>query len=1094
MKQRLTMILVSLFCFVGMAMAQVEANGVVVSSDDGEPVVGATVKVAGSDKGVITDIDGHFVITVPSKNSNLEFTYVGMESKTMKAAQNMRVELEADESLLDEVMVIGYGTSKRSAFTGAAAEVKAEDISKHVSSTATSAIVGKMAGVTATSSSGAPGSSPVIRVRGIGSMSASSAPLYIVDGAPLDGAVADINPGDIESISVLKDASASAIYGARGGNGVVIITTKHAKAGRDPQITVDAKWGSNSRLVPNYDVITSPEEYYEQVYKGLWGSKYYHGSTAEAAHDFANANLLNRNNGGVGYQVFTIPEGQRLVGTNFKFNPNATKGYTDGTYYYEPDNWYDEAFHNSFRQEYNASVSGATGRLSYYAGVGYLDDGGMVSNSQYQRYNGRANVSYQIREWFKFTSNMNFTHTDAKSPSTSTQYGSSGNIFYIANSMGPIYPLYVRNADGSIKMKDGLKVYDRNQTNQKRPSIVGNAIGDNEIDTKNTARDYFMGTWQADVTPFKGMTLTAALTAQNINSRYNALYSPFGSNAAYDGIVYVESNRYFSTNQLYTANYQTTIAEKHNINVIAGYEQYNIKEQEMSGENSHLFSPFIAELNNALGKADMSVSSSTTSYMTEGFLARASYDYDERYYLSGSIRREASSRFAPGHRWGTFGSIGAAWQMNKEAFLEDVSWINLLKLKASWGSNGNDNLGDYFVWADRYGSSYNEDTGEYSLTLVQKGNEDLTWEKNKSWNVGVDFSFFNYRLNGSIDFYRRNTTDMLYNRRIPLSSGLPVSRYPLNVGNMYNQGLELTLEYTPIKTKNIEWSINLNATTNKNKITALDSTVPEEGLTYSDQIIRVGGSIYDAYLLKYAGVFTNPENDPKLEGDKGKAMYYKKVMVDKKDANGNVVLDENGKAKQVWNGETTTTLDYTDADQFDLGSTLADLTGGFGTTLNLYGFDISAQFTYSLGGKIYDGSYQRTMGFEPGSNMHKDLRNCWSEENSNSNLPRWSSAAADDGLLVGSQTPIDYFLTSSNYLCLSNLTVGYSVPKKLLRTLDIRGLRVYFAGENLFLLTARQGLDPRYNYGIGSMTSGSGMISDAYAAGRSVTAGITVTF
>ncbi|MCQ2244601.1 MAG: TonB-dependent receptor [Bacteroidaceae bacterium] len=1085
MKQRLTMILVSLFCFVGMAMAQVEANGVVVSSDDGEPVVGATVKVAGSDKGVITDVDGHFAITVPSKNSNIEFSYVGMESKTMKAAQNMRVALDADESLLDEVMVIGYGTSKRSAFTGAAAEVKSADISKHVTSTATSAIVGKMAGVTATSSSGAPGSAPVIRVRGIGSMSASSAPLYIVDGAPLDGNVADINPGDIESISVLKDASASAIYGARGGNGVVIITTKQAKVGRDPQITVDAKWGSNSRLVPNYDVITSPEEYYEQVYKGLWGSKYYHGSTAEAAHDFANANLLNRNNGGVGYQVFTIPEGQRLVGTNFKFNPNAVKGYTDGEYYYQPDNWYDEAFHNSFRQEYNASVSGASGRLTYYAGLGYLDDGGMVSNSQYQRYNGRANVSYQIREWLKFTSNMNYTHTDAKSPSISSNYGSSGNIFYIANSMGPIYPLYVRNADGSIKMKDGMKVYDRNQTNQKRPSIVGNAIGDNEIDNKNTVRDYFMGTWQADVTPFKGMTLTAALTAQNLNSRYNALYSPFGSSAAYDGIVYVESDRYFSTNQLYTANYQTTIADKHNISVIAGYEQYNLKEQALSGQNSHLFSPFIAELDNALGKADMSVSSATGTYMTEGFLARASYDYDERYYLSASIRREASSRFAPGHRWGTFGSVGAAWQINKEAFLADAKWINLLKLKASWGSNGNDNLytGTAFpsnntMWADRYSSSYNEDTGEYSLTLAQKGNEDLTWEKNKSWNFGVDFSFFNYRLNGSIDFYRRNTTDMLYSRRIPLSSGLPVSRYPLNVGNMYNQGLEVTLDYTPIKTKNIEWSINLNATTNKNKITKLDSTVPPEGLTYSDQIIRVGGSIYDAYLLKYAGVFTNPTNDPKLEADKGKAQYY----MYERDKDGNKT------------GNIVTTTNYEEADQFDLGTTLADLTGGFGTTLNLYGFDISAQFTYSLGGKIYDGSYQRTMGFDPGSNLHKDLRNCWSEENPNSNIPRWSSAASDDGLLVDSQTPIDFFLTSSNYLCLSNLTVGYNVPKNVLRTLEIRGLRVYFSGENLFLLTARKGLDPRFNYGIGSMTSGAGMISDAYSAGRSVTAGITVTF
>jgi TonB-linked SusC/RagA family outer membrane protein len=1028
--------------------------------------------------GAVTDMDGKFALNnVPSSAKTLVVSFIGMQTQEVGIKPQLKIILKNDSEVLDEVMVVAYGTTKRSSFTGAATEVKSADISSHVASSATSALVGKVAGVQSTSSSGAPGSSPTIRIRGIGSMNASSAPLYIVDGAPYEASIATINPQDIESISVLKDASASAIYGARGANGVIIITTKKAKAGQDATVTLDAKWGSNSRLVPQYDVISDPREYYETHYKAMFNSIYYNGGTEAEAYAYADNNLFNKNNGGLGYQVFTVPEGEKLIGSNFKMNPNATLGYSDGEYYYTPDNWYDETFHNSFRQEYNVSVSGANERLNYFASAGYLDDGGMVSNSRYQRYTGRSNVEYQAKKWLKLTTNFSYTHTESESPYTSSSYGSSGNMFYISNTIAPIYPLYVRNADGSIKTENGRKVYDSNQTNFTRPSIVGNAFRDNAYDSRQRYTDLLNGKWSAVITPVEGLSLSATLSASSYNSRYNVLQSVFGSGSSVDGATSVSSTRDFSVNQQYLANYIHTFNEVHNLQVLAGYEQYKFKEQYLYGYNDHLFSPTIGELDNALGVDQRVISSYTDNYMTEGFLGRVQYDYNEKYFVNLSYRRDASSVFAPGHRWGSFGSIGLAWQMNKENFLKDVKWIDLLKLKASYGEQGNDGILDssgyrsYYAYSSRYNTAYNKDTGEYSVTMAQKGNEDLTWETSKAWNVGVDFSLLNYRINGTLEYYNRKTVDMLYFKTLPLSSGVSVSSYPANIGSMRNSGIEFTIDGTIIKNKNVEWSVNLNLTHNENKILELDPSIDEGGLKYSNSILKVGGSIYQAYMLKYAG--TDKTN--------GKALYY--MDETKKDENGKEYV------------EVVTTDDITKATKYDCGTTLPDVYGGFGTTVSAYGFDLSAQFAFQLGGQIYDGVYQALMhnGLSAGENLHKDVLKAWSPENPTSNIPRLSTASTDDPG-VGSQTPMDRFLTSSNYLSLSNLTLGYTFPKSVLRALDMKGLRVYVAGENLFLLTKRKGLDPRFNYGLGSMTSGAGLSSGSYSAMRSVTAGLSLTF
>lgn len=657
-----------------------KVTGVVTDAADGSPIPGARVFVNGTSIGTVTDARGVFQLNIPTKHKTLTVTYLGMNTLQLPITPTMNIKMSANEKMLDEAVVVAYGKMKKSAITGSAKEIKSEEIANHVTANAVNSLSGKASGVQTTSSTGAPGSAPVVRIRGIGSMEASSSPLYIVDGAPTELGIQNINPQDIAGISILKDAAASAIYGARGANGVIIVTTKRAKKGDPARITFDAKWGSNSRLIPQYDVITDPAQYYETQYRAMYNSVVYNGGTAAQAYAFANKNLLDRNNGGLGYQVYTVPQGENLIGTNFKLNPHATLGYSDGTYTYRPDDWYDETYHNSFRQEYNVSVSGNEGRINYFASIGYLNDGGYVNNSRYQRYTGRTNIDYQAKDWLKVTTNMAFTHNDSRLPNyDATRWASTSNLFYVTNSVAPIYPLYVRDAQGNIMINNGLTVYDANQTNFTRPGIQGNAVRDNQYDNRRSYSDIFVGQWGAHLDPFKetvldGLTFDVNYNVQAYNNRTRYLYSPFGGGSSVEGAVDVAHSRTLAINQQYLLNYTKTFDKVHNLTVLAGYEQYKVKDQNMEASNDRLFDPYVGELNNAKGPGeDKDMSSSTDNLSRAGWLGRVQYNYDEKYYASASIRRDASSKFAPGHRWGTFGSVGAAWQITKEEFMKPTN-------------------------------------------------------------------------------------------------------------------------------------------------------------------------------------------------------------------------------------------------------------------------------------------------------------------------------------------------------------------------------------------------------------------------------------
>lgn len=1053
-----------------------------VKDEAGEPIVGANVILVGSNTVyALTDFSGAFTLSVP-KNGSLDVSCLGYSTVVVpvEGKTTLEIVLPLDTTVLDETIVVAYGTATKSSFTGSAAVVDAESIEKKIATSVTSALAGTTPGVQVTSASGDPtGGTPTIRIRGIGSISASNTPLYIVDGVPYDGAISDINPQDVESMSVLKDAAASAIYGHRGANGVVIITTKKGKSG-DATVKFDGRWGVNSRLIPQYDVIKDPGQYYETFYQRLYNKYFYAGHTVAESYAYANRYLLDEANGGLGYLVYTVPEGQNLVGTNFKLNPNAKLGYYDGTYYYTPDDWYKEAFHNAFRQEYNVSASGGSNRFNYYASVGFLQNSGIVNNSDYKRYTGRVNAEYQAKSWMRFSTSLNFSHSDSQNIGfTESTYGSSGNLFYITNNIGPIYPLYVRKMDENgkpyIVTESGRTLYDSNNTNQKRPSIVGNAVRDNEYDKNQSYADVLTGKFGVLLTPFKGFSLNANVGFTSDNTRSSSLGSQFAGSSGTDGYVGVSHYRMFTVNQQYLAEYKFDIVDAHHFDFLAGFEKYSLMEQRLSGSNYHLYNPFVGELSNADGTGSMvSNSSRTDRYVTQGFLGRIQYDYNGIYFLSGSYRRDSSSRFAEGHRWGNFGSAGVAYLMSKESWF-NVPWVDMLKLKVSYGVQGNDNIGGYYPYADQYSHSWNEETG-YSISLTYVGNEELTWETSHSLNVGVDFELFNNYLNGTVEFFSRKTTDLLYYKNVPLSSGNPTGEIPVNVGSMRNTGLELSLDGSIIRTKNVNWGWNLNLSHYTNKILELDPSVSDNGIRGSNFIRKVGGSIYEAYMYKFAGV------DPQT----GQALYYGEFLKE----DDSFVARPTQKQIDEEATYTKTTTNFAQASQYDLGSILPAVYGGFGTSLNAYGIDFSVQCSFQLGGKYYDGTYQSLMWTQDnaGNAWHKDILKAWQKPGDITDVPR------NDGDIQVAQSALDRFLVSASYLSVNNVTLGYTFPQKWTRKIGIEGLRLYVAGDNLAVLTARKGIDPRFSMGLGSMTSGTGLNSGYYSAMRTITGGVTLTF
>lgn len=1078
------------------ALAQTKVSGTVIQAEDGEPVIGATVKVKGTNQGTLTDLDGRFQLNV-KPGAMLTFTMIGMEPVEAKAKNGMRVTMSGSTQM-NEVLVVAYGTATKASFTGSASVVDNKTIEQVQSTNALDALAGHVAGVEIMNLTGDPtNQNPTIRVRGITSINAGTSPLIVLDGVPYDGDMNTISSSDIESFTVLKDAAANALYGARGANGVIMITTKRAKAGQGAVVKLDAKWGSNSRARQDYETIKAPGQYYETYYQALKNrAMIVGGMGADQAHKWANENLTTGSYG-LGYDVYNHP-GQYLIGANGRLNPNATPGsfiYDNAgnpIYMMRADNWMDEIYHNGLRQEYNVNVTNATDKSNFMASFGYLDNEGIVNNSGYTRFNGRLKADLQAKPWLKVGANMAYTHYEGQAMQEDGESNSSVNLFAIASQVAPIYPLYIRDAQGNI-MRDvnGFTMYDyggKSGSNfgLSRPHLNNsNAVSTNEMDENKFNGNTFTGTAFAEVKFARDFKLTSTNTVYVDETRYNSYTNPYyGSYASSNGIVAVSHTRGFSYNfqQLLDWNH---LYGKHDVGVMLGHESYWYRSYSLSGQRHQMFSPDNKELNGAVSN-DVP-SSSQSAYNTEGFFGRAQYNYDNKYFVSASYRRDASSRFHPDHRWGNFYSAGAAWVISQENFMKGASkWLDFLKLKASYGEQGNDNIADY-LYIDTY--TIKNSNGEPAATPARMGNENITWEKNANLNAGLEFDLFKGRLSGGIEYFWRKTSDMLFSFPLPPSMGF--TSYYANIGDMNNQGVEFELNGTAVKTKDVEWNIGLNLSHFTNEVTYLPEAqkthvLPDgtAGFQNGNFFIGEGKSMYNYYLREYAGVYsqktyqkTGQPYDPSLDGH---AMWYMDEM--------EKVGDE---MKRTGKRLATTTLE--DADYYLLDETMIPkISGGFNTRLDFYGFDFSADFTYSLGGKVYDYDYASFMGNPTssfrGTNFHKDVLNAWSPTNQGSDIPRFMYDDGKENATASSSR----FLTDASYLSLQNLSLGYTLPARLTKKAHIDRLRLYVNASNVWIWSARKGMDPRTAL-LTSVSSGS-TNSSIYSTMRTITGGISVTF
>ena len=1074
-KKIVLLVAAALFAYAS-AFAQVKQVSGTVTGSDGSPIAGATVVVEGTTVGTSTDMQGKYILAAPT-NGTLVFSFIGYEDTkiAVNGKTTVNASLKEASKSIDEVIVVAFGEAKKDAFTGSAKVVSSEDLTKTQSSNVSDALIGKVAGMQMSSSSGRPGAQASITVRGPGSINSGTQPLWVVDGMPYEGDINHINPADIESITVQKDAASNALYGARGANGVIMVTTKRAKVG-DARVTFDGKWGLNTRALQTYDYVDNAGEYYALHYQALYNNYILGGKSKAEAHLLANELLTSNNPGGLGYNVMTVPAGQTLIGSNGKLNPNAKVGrkvnYEGQDYWLQPDDWLNALYKPAFRQEYNVNVSAAGEKANFFASFGYLDNNGIIEGSRQQRYTTRLRADYQAKKWFKVGGNFSYTNMTSYQGDSSEGASDGGNVFATALQTAPIYPIFIRNGKGQhIYDKWGFPIYDigngANAGMQRTTGGTSNELQDIQLNKYTSNDNAFSASGFAEVRFYRDLKFVFNAGMNLDEMRGTSLLNPYyGQFASEGGIVSKSHSRDISYNLQQLLNYTHTFGTQHNLDVLVGHETYDLKVYGLSASKAMMFAYDNDELN-GLVVDKQSASSSVSHYNNEGFFARAQYDFDQRVFVSASYRRDASSNFHPDNRWGNFWSASAAWIISRESWFPQNNVVDILKVKASYGSQGNDKLGGYTIstyYTDMYSIS-NDGQGGIATIFARKGNKDITWETNGNLNVGVEFGLWQNRLYGNVDYFYRKTTDMLFNLQVAPSNGY--STYYTNIGDMVNQGIELELGADLIRRKNFVWNFGLNGTFYRNKVTRLPDQYKEKtthdgklkGYHSGSSFLAEGHSMMQWYIPTYAGVNEN-----------GEATWYAYET-----------LDDGTKQRYITN-------DYNIANTKGRelqGDATPDFYGGFNTSLTFYGVDLSANFTYQIGGLAYDSGYASLMASPQQTSVgfayHRDLWNAWTPEKTNSDIPRFRY---NDQYFTSTSSR---FLVDASYLNIQNITVGYTLPANITRKFLVEKLRVYLACDNVFYWSQRKGLDPRQS--ISGSTN-----PYMYAPIRTFSGGVTITF
>ena len=1011
---------------------------------------GLSIQAAGTNVGVVTDLDGKFSLTMPKGKTVLRVSYVGMETVEVVGKRNMRIVLKADQTDLDEVMVVAYGTAKKSSFTGSAENINGEKLELRPISNVAKGIEGQATGVQVTSASGQPGSAPSIRIRGYSSINASSAPLYVVDGIPYDGSLSSLNPSDIESMTILKDASAGALYGARGANGVVMITTKKGKEGKT-NVTWRSTLGWSSRAQKHYDLV-GQKDYVQLVYEGLRNGYVNNNGMSWSDAEAAARSALSRNLGGELYNPFKNYSWNEIIDPETGYVRSDAQSAWD-------ENWMDAVEDKSaFRHEHQLSINGGTEKTKYMFSLGYLNEDGTLKTTNFQRYNARANVETKVTDWF--SANINTTLAHSESNFSDYDGAAVSNVWYSAQFVSPLFPMYQKNLDGTnVLDANGNAQLDYGEAGRPGSYNDYNPLGGLVDDKASSKSDIaglrtgmVFGTDSDKAGWLKGLKFAMNFGLDYHNSlsmSYMNMYH--GNQANAGGLLYKYTGRTqsYTFNQLITWNRSFN---KHNFDVMLGHEWYAYKYEYLEAGRSNLIDG-ILEI--SPGTTMQSAESYTDNYRINSFMSRINYNYDDKYYFSASLRSDASSRFYKDNHTGTFWSLGANWRMSKENFLKDVKWIDNLSVKISYGEQGNDDIlhsngtSNYYLWQSLYALGWNN-ANNLGAIISSLETKDLSWEKNQNLNIGVEGAFFNHRLRVSAEYYNKKTTDMLLSYPKALSTGF--GGYNANVGDMRNSGFEFEIGGTPIRTNDWVWNVTWMGATVKNKVLKLTQESPE--IISGIRVIKEGYELNTYYMAKSAGV------DPAT----GAQLYW----VYDKDENGNIVNER-------------ISDDYAKAanSKYYLGSRIPDLYGSISTDLSWKGIDLSVLTTYSIGGKIYDGLYAASMNTTYSTDTwNSNALRRWQKPGDITDVPRIE--------IGGQYTTTDRFLVDASYFAIKNITLGYTLPKLWVNKIGLSNVRVFTSVDNLALFTHLDGMDPQYSFG--------GSTDYTYAPNKTWSVGLEVKF
>ena len=1035
---------VSLILFLGLIVQVAFAQKKTISgtvSDESGSLPGVSVLVKGTNIGVETDFDGNYKIASKSGDV-LVFSYLGYKSTKKKVGSSalINVVLQEDSSVLEEVIVVAYGTTTKEAFTGSANVVGAKDLALRSVTSPIGAIEGKATGVQFVAASGQPGSSPSIVIRGVGTLNGSSTPLYIVDGIQFDGSLSSINQDDIASMTVLKDAASTSLYGSRAANGVVIITTKKGKKNKTT-VSASTQYSVITRSVPNYDRVGAGS-YYELMWEGYKNT--IGGANPEIE---ASAKIFNQ----LGYNPFNVAN-DKIVGTDGKLNPNAKLKY-------ESLDWFDYLERTGSRRNHSVNVASGGENHSIFYSASYLEEEGYVIESDYERVTNRLNADFSPTDNITVGGSVYITSTKSHGP-TSGGGTSTVNPFSWANDLGPIYPVYQVDSNGKIvNDASGNPLYDLGEgypdsNIQTRPYNPGrHGIAELILNEDQDKLNLYGFRNYLEVKLVEGVKAKVTYgrdIQDNITKGYENETVGDGAPAGrYSEDRYRRVVENF--NQILT--YNTSIKDVHNIDVTLGHESFDRNFSTLGGIANTQTATGIYEFDNFA--AGDNVNGNSTDHRIEGYFARLNYNFDNKYYISASARRDGTSRFSKDARWGNFYSIGGSWRIDQEKFMENVSFINKLKLRSSYGEIGNERVGSFYASQALYEILPN--AGAPGIFWSNTGNVDLEWENQVSWDVALEFSMFNNVLDGSVEFYKKSSQDLLYELGIPLSEGLDV--FPTNLGDLYNQGVEVSLTGHLLRTKDFNWDLSLQASTFKNEITKIDSPADNGSKRWEE-----GRSIYDYYIYHYAGV----------DSANGDALYY---MFEDTDTGGRAaVLNEDG--------TQATTNDYQKAGEaFTNTSSIPDLLGSISNSFRYKQFTLDFLFTFGIGGEILDSGYSSLM--HPGTfgrALHVDAKNAWKAPGDITDVPRLENGNPNQ--TIGGSTR---FLTDASYLSLKNVNLGYSFDNDVVKKLGLSNLRVSLSGENIFINTKRTGLNPQYSL------SGTQTASD-YSPSRTVTLGLNLSF